>query len=140
MVYPEPVPSAPSLSRDGRRVAVFRLAMGNNDIWLFDIARRAWDRLTVHPGDEIASPLVARGLRGILGARRGEMDLYSKDRHSGGSGEESLLATNGARLPTGWSRDGRVLLVQQPASELGLDIWALPLDGERGHVRSCSRS
>jgi serine/threonine protein kinase len=132
VVYPDTQSLAPSLSRDGRRVAVFRLAMGNTDIWSYDIGRRAWDRLTVHPGDEIHPLWSPDGSRVIFGARRGQMDLYSKDLNSpAGSGEELLLATNGPKFPMDWSRDGRVLLYNSMDPKLGLDIWALPLDGER---------
>ena len=60
------------------------------------------------------------------------MDLYSKDLNTpAGSGEELLLATNEPKFPMDWSRDGRVLLYNSMDPKLGLDIWALPLDGER---------
>ena len=132
VVYPDTQSLAPSLSRDGRKVAVFRLAMGNTDIWSYDIGRRAWDRLTVHPGDEIHPLWSPDGSRVIFGARRGEMDLYLKDLNTpAGSGEELLLATNGPKFPMDWSSDGRVLLYNSIDPKLGLDIWALPLDGER---------
>ena len=132
VVYPDTQSLAPSLSRDGRKVAVFRLAMGNTDIWSYDIGRRAWDRLTVHPGDEIHPLWSPDGSRVIFGSRRGQMDLYSKDLNTpAGSGEELLLATNGPKFPMDWSRDGRMLLYNSMDPKLGLDIWALPLDGER---------
>ena len=120
VMYPDTQSLAPSLSRDGRKVAVFRLAMGNSDIWSYDIGRRAWDRLTVHPGDEIHPLWSPDGSRIIFGARRGQMDLYSKDLNTpAGSGEELLLATNGPKFPMDWSRDGRVPAVQQHRSEAG---------------------
>ena len=43
----------PALSHDGRRVAVYRFANGHMDIWSYDTIRRAWDRITVDPGDDI---------------------------------------------------------------------------------------
>ena len=53
VVYADSSGVGPALSRDGRRVAVFRLVMGNMDIWSYDTGRRTWDRLTVDPGDDI---------------------------------------------------------------------------------------
>ena len=53
VVYPDTASQGPSLSRDGRRVAVFRMANGNVDVWWYETARRAWERVTVDSGDDI---------------------------------------------------------------------------------------
>ena len=53
VVYSDRTSQGPSLSPDGRRVAVFRYASGNNDIWTYDVARRGWDRVTFYAGDDI---------------------------------------------------------------------------------------
>ena len=53
VVYPDTASQGPSLSRDGRRVAVFRFANGNMDIWSYETGRRTWDRITFDSGDDI---------------------------------------------------------------------------------------
>ena len=79
-VYPDTAALGPSLSHDGRRVAVFRLANGNMDIWSYETSRRAWDRITFDPGDDIF-PLWSRdGTSIVFGSVRttNVVDLYRK--------------------------------------------------------------
>ena len=132
VVYPDTAAQGPSLSRDGRRVAVFRHANGNTDIWSYDTARRTWDRVTVDSGDDIYPLWSPDGTRIVFGSRRGEMNLYRKLLSSPpGSGEELLLSTMQPKFPMDWSADGRFLLYDSIDPKGGSDIWALPLEGER---------
>lgn len=131
VVYPDTVALGPALSPDGRRVAVFRQTSGNNDIWEYDTASRAWDRITVDSGDDIYPLWSPDGHHIVFGSRRGEMDLYRKTLGTPpGSGEERLLSTPGAKFPMDLSRDGRFLLYDV-LEKGGVDMWALPLDGSR---------
>jgi WD40-like Beta Propeller Repeat len=41
--------SAPELSPDGRTLVLFRQPQGNNDIWLLDLGRGVYSRLTAGP-------------------------------------------------------------------------------------------
>src|SRR5262249_45924533 len=58
------------------------------------------------------------------------MDLYRK-RTDGFGTQELLLRTSANKAATDWSIDGRFLLYRSPDPKSGLDIWALPLDGDR---------
>src|SRR5262249_28014375 len=48
------------------------------------------------------------------------------------TGEESpLLQSDYNKTPTDWSRDGRYIIYRQSDPKTQIDIWALPLFGER---------
>jgi serine/threonine protein kinase len=130
VVYSDVTSPGPSLSHDGRRIAVFRFANGNTDVWWYDAVRRVWDRVTSHSGDDIF-PLWSPDARSIVfGSRRGDMNLYRKVLNEPGN-EELLLSSSEAKFPMDWSLDGRFLLYDSSNPQGGVDIWALPLDGER---------
>jgi dipeptidyl aminopeptidase/acylaminoacyl peptidase len=131
VVYPDTQSQAPSLSRDGRRVAVFRRVNGNTDIWSYETARRAWDRITFDSRDEIFPLWSLDGRRVVFASRRGEMDLYWQLLSAPPGSEELLLSTSQLKAPMDWSPDGRFLLYDSLDPKRGVDIWALPLEGDR---------
>ena len=123
---------SPSLSPDGRRVALFRAPNGNVDVWLLDAERGVPTRFTFDSADD-TSPLWSRdGSRIIFASnRKGVADLYQKSASGAGSEEALLLQTAQLKMPTDWSPDGRFLLYQSIDPIRNVDIWALPLDGDR---------
>jgi Tol biopolymer transport system component len=133
VVYDDTAAQGPSLSHDGRRIAVYRFANGNMDLWSYDIKRRAWERLTFDPGDDIY-PLWSPGDTSIVfGAVRKTANLGIYRRIVGappGSEEELLVDAPGA-FPMDWSADGRFLLYASASPAQGVDLWALPLDAPR---------
>jgi Tol biopolymer transport system component len=130
VIYPDIASLGPSLSPDGRRIAVFRFANGNNDIWSYDTGRRAWDRLTFSDSSDDIFPLWSPdGSRIVFGSRRGELNLYRKLLSGPPGGEELLLSTLQPKFPMDWSRDGSFLLYDSFDPKRGVDIWALPLRG-----------
>jgi dipeptidyl aminopeptidase/acylaminoacyl peptidase len=51
---------------------------------------------------------------------------------SSGAGEEELLLRPGGTVfPTDWSTDGRFIIYQATDPGTRVDLWALPLDGDR---------
>jgi Tol biopolymer transport system component len=133
-VYPDTSALGPSLSPDGHRVAVFRQTNGNMDIWSYETSRRAWDRITFDPGDDIF-PLWSRDgasiVSGSVRKTEGVVDLYRKLLSSPQGTEELLLSTSQEKFPTDWSADGRFLLFTSLDPKRGFDIWALPLEGRK---------
>ena len=130
-----PGPSAqlsPSLSPNGRRVALFRRANGNLDVWLLDVERGVPTRFTFDSADD-GVPLWSRdGSRIVFNSnRKGAHDLYQKSASGAGSEEALLLQTAQHKQATDWSPDGRFLLYQSIDPPRNLNIWALPLDGDR---------
>jgi len=118
----------PSLSPDGRKLAVNRLVNGNWDIWLLDLERSVFSRATDQPGLDFFPLWTRDGQRLIFSSTRGERSaLYS--RNQDGSNDALILPIEGLR-PTDVSADGRFLLFDRNDPETGSDIWVLPLDRE----------
>jgi len=132
VVYPDTAAQGPSLSRDGRRVAVFRMANGNMDVWWYETGRRAWERVTVDSGDDIFPLWSPDGTRMVFGSNRngGRMSLYRTVLGTPPGSEELLLSTSQRLFPMDWSPDGRFLLYDSLDPKRGMDIWALPMDGD----------
>jgi Tol biopolymer transport system component len=125
------------LSPDAARVAVTRLELGNNgvflngrDIWLHEFARNTLTRFTF---DKAAHDAVwsADGTHlAYVSTRTSGTGLYQKA-SNGAGGEETLLQPGGSRDLDDWSRDGRFLLYSQIDAKTQSDLWVLPLAGDR---------
>jgi len=127
------ITATPAISPDETRVAVtqFDGQRGSSNIWVLDTKRGTSTRLTFGSGND-GSPVWSPDGKKIAFAsnRGGHQDLYEKP--ADGSGEEQLLLKSEEdKQPTGFSRDGRLLLytVNGPKTGGG-DIFML-LDGER---------
>ncbi len=133
MVYPDTAALGPSLSRDGRRVAVYRLANGNMDVWSYETRRHAWDRITFDSGDDIYPLWSPDGTRIVFASSRqsNTTNLYRKLLGAPSGSEELLLSTSDSTYPMDWSVDGRFLLYDSVHPKRGFDMWALPLEGEQ---------
>jgi Tol biopolymer transport system component len=121
------------LAPDGSRAAVslFDPVQRSRDIWLFDIARGLRTRFTFEPADETTLIWSPDGSRVVFNARRnGPLDLYQKA-SSGAGVEEGLLTGCLDKYPMGWTPDGRFILFMVTAPKTGLDLWVLPLFGDR---------
>ncbi len=131
--YEDTASPAPTLSRDGRRVAVARFLDNNMDIRWYDVDRRTWNRATSNPADDILplwSPdgrYLAFGSNRAIGSGVTPQNLYRMDVRGAPNTEELLLATSDIKFLTDWSPDGGTLLFDNITSR-GADIWALPID------------
>lgn len=125
--------SNPSLSPDGRRVALQRTTDGNVDIWIIDLERGLPNRLTTHPGVEslplwspdgsrlaISQTTMAGGPATIAINRPSELTSLG------------IKGVGGTPILCDWSRDGRYIMFKAESDDNGAyNLWALPLDGER---------
>jgi eukaryotic-like serine/threonine-protein kinase len=121
------------LAPDGRRVAmsIFDPAQRNRDIWLFDVARGLRTRFTFDPAEEWSPIWSPDGNHVVFNSRRkGPLDLYQKAT-SGPGVEEELLVSSLDKFPLDWSPDGRFILFSVADLKTGLDLWVLPLFGDR---------
>jgi Tol biopolymer transport system component len=125
--------SNPSLSPDGRHVAVQRTTDGNVDVWIIDLQRNTSDRLTSHAAVESLPLWSPDGLRIALGqsAVPGGPGVLAIDRPS----QFTPLGIKGIRAASilcDWSRDGRHVMFKAASEDSGAyDLWVLTLDGDR---------
>jgi Tol biopolymer transport system component len=120
-----------ALSPDATRVAIFR-AESPFDIWLFEFVRGVSTRFTFTPAVERFPVWSPDGMRIAFASNRGSRwyDLYQKV--ANGAGEDELLfKSDQNKTPTSWSRDGRFLFYHSTDPKTKVDLWALPLDGDR---------
>jgi serine/threonine protein kinase/Tol biopolymer transport system component len=127
--------SNPAISADGRILAVSKRdpAIKTRDIWLFDLVRGTNMRLTFDPADD-TSPLWSPDGRRVVftSLRTGLRSIWQKAA-SGAGQEEPLLQTDAQNSVEDWARDGRYLSFNRvfPGLETRMEVWALPLFGER---------
>jgi Tol biopolymer transport system component len=121
--------SAPRLSPDGKRVAVWRVVQGNADIWILDGARMT--RFTFDGAQDRYAVWSSDGT-GIFfdSTRDGGRDIYVK-RANGADGEEVLLESSSQKAALSASGDGKFLLYGAIDEKTNWDLWVLPLTGER---------
>ncbi len=125
---PDETLDAPRIARDGR-VTIGRQAQGNTDIWLLDGTHAS--RMTYDKSADSAAVWAPDGARiAFTSLRSGVGDIYQK--LSNGSGSEELLLKTGAfKVPTSWSPDGKFLMYMTVDTNTGVDLWILPMGGER---------
>jgi Tol biopolymer transport system component len=124
------------LSPDGKRVAFGRSegAGQTEDIWLLEFARSVTTRLTFDPKRDIDPVWSPDGRQIAFSSNRsGFFQIYRKDAGGGGQ-EEQLTQGPNDKFVTDWSRDGRYLLYAEVNPNTQIDLWALPLDGDRKPV------
>ena len=124
--------SGPTLSPDGKRVAVGQLdSTGNWDIWLMDVARGVPTRFTFDTLNDISPVWSPNGTQLVFASDRsiaGPFDIYEKD--SSGSGKEELFLKSGSSMfPNDWSPDGRHILYTVDSEKAGSDLWVVPVQG-----------
>jgi len=126
----ENAPAGPELSPDGRRAAIFRTVEGNTDVWLLDVARGVPSRFTFEDHVDFFPVWSPDGQRIVFGSNRnGTYDFFEKS--ASGVGEEKPLLGQLTALPMAISSDGRFLLYGAQVPKTGVDLWALPLTGDR---------
>ena len=127
----------PRVSPDGQQVVVtFSADEVAMDLWQIDLARGVPTRSTFHPGDDfnpsVWSPDSQRVVFSSSRTRKGVVDLYQQP--AIGTATAELLWQSGEnKTPSGFSPDGRILLVDRWVGSGGgsSDMWALPMTGDR---------
>jgi serine/threonine-protein kinase len=114
----------PRLSPDGKRVAV-AIEDQENDIWVWDLARRTLDQVTFGPAADFAPVWTPDGRRLIFFSQRERGGgLFS--RNADGPGDAERLSAGAP--PTSVSPDGKHVLFGTVGNQ---DLMMLALDGTR---------
>jgi eukaryotic-like serine/threonine-protein kinase len=126
----------PSLSPDGRQVAVFRSAGPTSppDIWILDLARDVSSRLTSN-GIINLDPIWSPDGRDIVfsASVKKPIDVFGlyRKRADGTGNEELLVESPQNKRASDWSREGFLLYTAFFLGGSGSDIWVLPMRGDR---------
>jgi hypothetical protein len=123
----------PWLAPDDKKVAVERVDQ-TGDIWVVDLGRAAWSRLTFDPDWDFMPVWSPDGSRIVFSAYRlneGVGYTLHQKAATGTGAEETLFKSPGFRAVTDWSRDGRFILYDGEEDKTKVDVWILPLGGDR---------
>ena len=120
---------SPRLSPDGRTVVLSRedpTDPGKNDLWLLDVQRAIFSRLTFHPAvsyTAVWSPDSTHLAISSLGTKAQIVP-------ASGSGTPVTVTNDLVTFMRDWSPDGHTILVQQQNSSTGMDVMSLQV-GEK---------
>jgi eukaryotic-like serine/threonine-protein kinase len=122
----------PVLAPDEKRIAVARRdATSGIDLWIIDLERGINSRFTFGTTNEVDPVWSQDGARIAFRANPdGIYDLYQK-LSTGIATEELLWKSDQDKIPTDWSPDGRFILFNSNDPTMKIDMWYLPLFGDR---------
>jgi serine/threonine-protein kinase len=113
----------PSLSPDGRRLAMDVIDGSSQDIWVYELGRDAMTRVTFD----------GRGNLGPIWSPDGRYIVYedqqgiSWTRADGAGKPQPLIRTKGLAAPSSFTPDGKRLAYSEQVPETGYDLWIVPL-------------
>ncbi len=121
---------SPRFSPDGKRLAFDILEGSSRDIWIYKLEKGPLTRLTFGKYD-LYPTWTPDGERIVFSSNRtGEPDFFWK-KADGSSDAEPLFAAEYPQYETSLSPDGKLLAYRETHPSTGMDIYVLPLEGER---------
>jgi len=119
----------PRLSPDGQQLAV-RILAANDDIYLYEIPRHTFSRLTLGGGNYYAPVWTPDGKRLVYSSdKSGHANLYWKDADGSGA-EQRLTRCDFQQIATSFSHDGKTVVFDQDSPSGGRDIWTLTMQAD----------
>jgi len=111
----------PRIAPDGRRVAVTVGGEDHDDVWLYDLERETWSRIT--SGGNNGFPVWTPDGRRLtyVSDKTGRESIFWKSLDGTGA-EERLVATDRPSFPFAWTRGGVLIFVRSDARTLQ-DVW-----------------
>jgi serine/threonine protein kinase/Tol biopolymer transport system component len=114
------------LSPDGRTVVLSRedpTDATKSDLWLLEVQRGIFSRLTFHPETGYSAAWSPDGSRLAIAATATPAQIMPAN----GSGTPVPISVELVAAVRDWSPDGRTILVQQQNSKTGMDVMSLPV-------------
>jgi Tol biopolymer transport system component len=110
----------PTVSPDGRRAAVELFTGGNRDIWILNLERLTFSRLTDGPTEDLLPLWTRDGTRLFFASNRaGNMDIYSQAA-DGAAGARVEFSGPGTQFASDFTPDGHGLFVYENFSTAGI--------------------
>ena len=122
-----------SLSPDGKQIAM-SIRSANDDIWVYDIARNAFTRLTFTRGNNQVPIWSFDGSRVVYAVARSGARTLAWRAADGTGVEESLTSTPFYQTPGSFSPDGKLLAYTEDRPDTASDLFVMPMDGDRKPV------
>jgi serine/threonine-protein kinase len=123
------VVGAPRISPDGEAVAFTRSEGGPGSLWLYEPKRGAY-QFTFNSANQNAVWSPDSSHLAFFSMLGGGNNFYQKA--ASGVGKEELLNKGETpRIPFDWSHDGQYLFFAATDPKTKVDIWVLPLSGDR---------
>jgi Tol biopolymer transport system component len=120
----------PRLSPDGRRVAV-TITEQESHVWLYDLAREAWTRLTFEGNANNGPVWTPDGKRFAFSSNKeGPINLFWQ-LADGSGGLERLTTSEYLDAPQSWSPDGQLLAFFEVNPATQRDIWVLRMSDRK---------
>jgi serine/threonine-protein kinase len=117
--------SDPALSPDGRRLAL-AIDDGHRDVWVLELARGAFTRVTFAPAEDFHPVWMPDGERLIYASGAPDWNML-RMRADGAGQPETVAATPLDEVPGSMLSDG-TLVFTRAHPETGFDLWVLPPD------------
>jgi eukaryotic-like serine/threonine-protein kinase len=119
---------------------------GTVEVWMTDIARGGTTRFTNTRGGLLSASAIwsPDGTRVAFRTNRITSNEFYQRSANGGGNEDPLMTQetlhtsqiqSGNVVDSDWSPDGRHILFSVPAPASGIDLWLLPLTGDRKPVK-----
>jgi eukaryotic-like serine/threonine-protein kinase len=116
------------LSPDGRTVVISRADAADssmNDLWLLEVQRGIFSRLTFHPGLGHSATWSPDGSRLAIATLGSKVQIMLAN----GSGTPVTASEDLVSAVRDWSPDGHTILIQQQNSSTGFDVMSLEVTG-----------
>jgi len=123
----------PSISPDGKRIALSVSPSSTSDVWVWDFGLKTLTRLTFDNGEDGSPVWTPDGKRIAFHTHQKDArgSIYCKA--ADGTGEDEAVGSfPGIEIfPCSWSGDGKTLLVTAGYSGKAIDIGAQPVEGDK---------
>jgi len=115
----------PRISPDGTRIALTIGGAPNSNIWIWDLARKTWTRLTLEESTDIAPLWTLDGKRIAFSAIvKGKNSVRWKAADGTGKDESLDSLTDRLLYPSSWSRDAKAMILEETTGATAFTVMA----------------